>query len=342
MTDPATIPVERPGDDGRPPRPVVTEPRLRVCVPFDALALGDSAGSGTPADSSGEAPGVADSTVAFVERALRTACALTRVESGEILVVGSCEPDDEGAVETARRDLAATIDRVREDADGLDVGGIVAVGDPAESVRALLDRHDVTTLLLPVGDGPTLDAAALSTLAETADCDLLVESVGATPRERSASDGPAPVAEASASNRRVLLAVDEDPNESLAAEAARALAGAPGATIRALGLVTRDADGVVRTEIREALERTTHVAKDRALETDFAEVDDTIAALVEEADAFDADVVVVGVGGTVDVPPDPDSVADFARRTGRPVVVARQAATGNADLFERWSTAMDE
>ncbi|MFB6101307.1 MAG: amino acid permease [Haloplanus sp.] len=221
------------------------------------------------------------------EQLMRTARDIAADENGEVLVLSVVTlpeqtPLSEGREQAAERreilDRAMAVEAGGGDTD-VPVNGIVRVGHHVDqAILHTITQHDSDSVLLGWrGQSPrrrdVVVGSTVDTVVREADCDVLVERIGA--------DGDID---------SILLPTAGGPHARYAAEVARAIAHTTGAHITVLQVVDPD-DEKGHELAHVSLDETGRLLDDVAYETELVEDEDVAAAIVAETADYDLTII---------------------------------------------------
>ena len=256
-----------------------------------------------------------------VRRLLQTATALAADNDGRVVLLGVAEVADGATVErvreharadgegeelrvpeavTERRTQLRRVVNAAADVDR-DVRVQALARVATDTTRGILDAlgsGSETAVLLLRGtrsDGWLLEGSTVDTVADEAECDVFVESLGVREGKRALyapdvdSHAVASLAESDAETiESVLLPVGAGPNAALASEAARAVARAFDASVTVLHVVSPEASGKERSDARDLLTFAEHVLGPEVdSEVELRESADPTDVIVEAARSHD-------------------------------------------------------
>ncbi len=265
-----------------------------------------------------------------VDQLMATAIDLARENDGEIVVmsvvtVPQQTPLSEGRqfVEEERAVLDRAMD-IGEDAD-VPVSGTVRIGhDVARAILNTIDHEHVDAVLLGWrGRSRRQDFVLGSNVDEIvtkARCDVLVERIGPRPDEV----------------ERILLPTAGGPHAEFAAEAARAVARATGASVTVMHVVDPDAPADERADAEDKIDRVVdELGEDVAVERSIVEADDVVEAIVERTGKFDLTLIGAtreGLFQQLLFGAIPEAVGQRAKNT----VIMAKRNTGLTTRLKRW------
>jgi len=259
-----------------------------------------------------------------VERFLQTAVAIAADNDGKVLLLGIESVSSDTTLETVREyvrtgqpadgestDIVETIETREEQLTAMTAvaqdlhtnvsvsGALRVVTDITEGILDVLDDGTEAAVLLPRGagleEGWLLRRSTVDRILSDAECNVFVENMGIEPGGTGLyvpaveDHTVASLAESEGDSiDSILLPVGSGPHSALAAEAARAVARAAGASVTVLHVVPTDASAETRSDGEDLLQFAAYVlGSDVTVETVLREAPDTAAAIVEAATAHD-------------------------------------------------------
>jgi nucleotide-binding universal stress UspA family protein len=301
-----TVPSRPSGSDDEPylrSGPPIQSPEYIVVVPVTDALL--------------ERPGI------NVRQFLRTAVALAADNDGRVLLVGIETVGGEAVLDTVREHVQtaqptdgentavenikqrqtqlAEMANVAQELDPeVSVNAVVrAVTDSTQGILDIVDGDNETVVLLLGGtgldEGWLLNRSTIDALLAESECDVFVENMGTHAGENALyvpdveEHTVASLAKSEAESiESILLPVGTGPHAALAAEAARAVARASGASITVLHVISSTASAETRADGEDLLKFAAYVlGSEVAVETELKEASDTTDTIVQEAKTYD-------------------------------------------------------
>ena len=223
-----------------------------------------------------------------VEQLIETAYDIAEDRDGEILVMSVVTLPEQTPLYEGQQyveEQREVLDRAMELNEGTDVpiSGTVRIGHHApEAILHTIEQYDSDAVLLGWrgrrrGRRDVVLSGTVDEVVAEADCDVLVEKFGETPGWTVDS---------------ILLPTAGGPHAELAAETARSIARATGATVRIMHVVDPDASETDRDDAEEILTETAALFEEVTVETSLAEGEDVANTIVDETG--DHDLTVIG------------------------------------------------
>jgi len=258
-----------------------------------------------------------------VRQFLRTAVALAADNDGRVLLVGIETVAGEAVLDTVREHVQtakptdgentavenikqrqtqlAEMANVAQELDpDVSVNAVVrAVTDSTRRILDIVDGNNETVVLLLRGtgldEGWLLNRSTIDALLAESECDVFVENMGTHGGENALyvpdveEHTVASLAKSeSESIESILLPVGTGPHAALAAEAARAVARASGASITVLHVISPTASAETRADGEDLLKFAAYIlGSEVAVETELKEASDTTDTIVQEAKTYD-------------------------------------------------------